>query len=220
VAILALALFGSRARDDAAADADVDLLAVTSDRKPATTVRKQLRIPCYPLGEMIAYAGLGDLFVLHVVTEGRVIYEAWPVFERIRRAFRYNGDYAREIRLATDVGWLLARFGDRLSSARVLNARIAWCTRTILIARAAAQGRPVFGARQLAEFCGSPDVVTLIHNKNSGERDPEMVAKFTEVLRAFGAQEPPVPETLDEQKRIFEADRNVPGLRLLDRLMT
>ena len=219
MAILGLALFGSRARRDGGSDADVDFLAVTTDRKPTFTVRRNLAVSTYPLGLMVAHAGLGDLFVLHVITEGQVIYESEPVFEKIKAAFRYNGDYAREIQLATDVGWFLTRFGDQLRSAHLLNSRMAWTTRTIAIARAAAQQRPVFGERQLADDCKSPDVAALIHNRNSGRRDPEMLAAFTRFLRAYGGKEPRAAATLEEQHAMFSADRNQAGLRLIGRMM-
>jgi hypothetical protein len=44
VAILGLALFGSRARQDGASDSDVDFLRMTTDRKPPFTVRKKLAV--------------------------------------------------------------------------------------------------------------------------------------------------------------------------------
>ena len=167
-------------------------------------------------------ARVGDLFVLHIISEANVIYqnEAFPTFDYIKNAFKYKEDYDREIKLATDVGWLLVRFGDRLTSARGLNARVAWATRTILIAKAAAERRPTFGARQLAEYSGSPDVLALIENKDSGERDPLLTQKFTGFLRTHGTPEPPVPATATEQRQIFKNDGNVVGVRLVERMMT
>ena len=221
MAILGLALFGSRARRDGDGAADVDLLALTTDRKPKFTVKNGVAVSCYPHGLMMYRAGIGDLFVLHVITESQVIYQssAHAVFDAVKNAFSYKDDYDREIKLASDVGWLLVRYGDRLSSARGLNGRMAWTTRSILIARAAAQRRPAFGARQLAEFSGSPDVLALIENKDSGERDPSLAPKFAAFLRSHGASEPRMPASLLEQKQMFEADRNVAGLRLVERMM-
>jgi hypothetical protein len=117
------------------------------------------------------------------------------------------------------VGWFLLRFGDRLLSAKLLNSRMAWVTRTVLIARAAARQRPTFGARQLAEFSGSPDVLTLICNRNSGERDPAMTERFAAFIRTHGAREPRMPANLEEQKQFFLAERNIAGLRLVERLL-
>ena len=221
MAILGLALFGSRARNDGGDASDTDLLALTTDREPKFTVRNGVAMSSLPYGLMLQRAGIGDLFVLHVNTEATVLYQAtaFPVFKTIKDTFRYKDDYFREIGLPSDVGWFLMRFGDRLSSARLLNGRIAWVTRTILIARAAAQQRPMFGAAQLAEFSGSPDVLTLIENKNSGERDPSMIEKFAAFIRAHGAREPRMPANLEEQKQFFLAERNAAGLRLVDLML-
>jgi len=221
VAILGLALFGSRARGDGDEGADLDLLALTTDRKPKFTIQNDVALSCYPHGLMMFRAGIGDLFVLHVITEGTVLYQSseLAVFDAIKSAFKYKDDYAREIKLASDVGWLLVRFGDRLSSAKRLNGRMAWTTRSILIAKAAAERRPAFGARQLAEFSGSPDVLTLIENKDNGERDPSLIEKFAAFLQEHGAAPPPVPKTAREQRQTFAADRNVVGVRLVERMM-
>ena len=148
-----------------------------------------------------------------------MIYQSDEVFDAVKNAFRFKDDYAREIKLASDVGWMLVRFGDRLSSARGLNGRMAWATRSILIAKAAAERRPTFGARQLAEYSGSPDVLALIENKDSGQRDPLLTEKFAAFLRTHGAPEPPVPATAGEQRRTFRDDRNFVGVRLVERMM-
>jgi predicted nucleotidyltransferase len=221
VAILGVALFGSRARDDGDAASDTDLLALTTDRQPKYTVRNGVALSAFPYGLMLRRAGLGDLFVLHINTEATVLYQssATPVFKTIKDSFRYKDNYFREVGLPSDVGWFLLRFGDRLRSAKLLNARMAWVTRTILIARAAGQQQPTFGARQLAEFSGSTDVLTLIENKNSGVRDPSMIEKFAAFIRTHGAREPRMPQNLEEQKQFFLAERNITGLRLVERMM-
>jgi len=221
VAILGLALFGSRARGDGDEGADLDQLALTTDRKPKFTIQNDVALSCYPYGLMKFRAETGDLFVLHVITEGRVIYQSaeLAVFDEVKNGFKYKENYAREIKLASDVGWLLVRFGDRLSSAKRLNGRMAWTTRSILIAKAAAERRPTFGARQLAEFSGSPDVLALIENKGSGERDPTLIEKFAAFLRTHGAPAPPVPRTAREQRQTFVDDRNVVGVRLVQTMM-
>ena len=217
MAILGVALFGSRAREDGGAESDTDLLALTTDRQPSHTARNGVVLSSFPYGLMLHRAGLGDLFVLHVNTEAAVLYQsaAFPVFKTIKDTFRFKDDYFREIGLPSDVGWFLMRFGERLRSARLVNTQMAWVTRTILIARAAAQRQPIFGARQLAEFSGSPDVLTLIENRNSGERDPSMIEKFAQFIRTHGAREPRMPANLEEQKQFFLAERNGVGLRLV-----
>jgi hypothetical protein len=215
MAIIGLAVYGSRARQDDAADADIDLLAVTTDRTSAAAAHDTLTISSYPLGQIICRAGLGDLFVLHIATEAKVIYEAWPVFEHIQRAFKYKDDYAREIRLASDVGWFLVRYQARFDDTKRFNESMAWCARTILIAMAANHRRPLFSAQLLSEFVDSPDVLTIIKNKDNTNDAPAVVDRFQSFLRMFGAEEPPPARTLEEQKARFDADRNARGSRVV-----
>jgi len=213
MSIVGLALYGSRAREDHDEDSDVDLLAVTTAGVPrATAAHDHIAIASYPCDEVIGSARRGDLFALHIVTEAKVLYEAWPVFEEMQRAFTYRADYGREVKVASDVGWFLLRYRSRFSDGRLFNEKIAWCTRTILIARAAGARRPAFSAAGLARFSGSPRVAALIRNKGCGDVDGQLLEAFGEVLTTFGAAVPPVPTTLGEQWRTFEAERNGPGM--------
>jgi len=213
MSIVGLALYGSRAREDHDEDSDVDLLAVTSAGTPrATAAHDHIAIASYPCDEVIGSARRGDLFALHIVTEAKVLYEAWPVFEEMQRAFTYRPDYRREVKVASDVGWFLLRYRSRFPDGRLLTEKMAWCTRTILIARAAGARRPVFSADGLARFSGSPHVAALIRNKGSEDVDGQLLEAFRKVLTTFGAAVPPMPTTLGEQWRTFQADRNGPGM--------
>lgn len=211
---IGLVLYGSRARGDHDHDSDVDLLAVTDGGTASKAVHDRVSICRYPLTEIVRRAGYGDLFVLHIVSEGRVIYQRSPVLEDMRNAFVYRPDYAREMALASDVGWFLVRHGDQLDPRRV-NENMAWCTRTMLVARAASLRQPVFSAAGLAELAGCPEVVAVIKNKSSRSIDPGMVTRFREVLHRFGTTQPAPWRTLDEQRRAFEADRNAVGVNMV-----
>jgi hypothetical protein len=219
MALIGLAVYGSRARDDAGAPADIDLLGVTTDPASKTVARGGLSFSIYPLRQMICHAGLGDLFVLHIVTEARVLYEAWPVFEQIRRAFKYKDDYRREIKLASDVGWFLARHPYRFADAKRFNERMAWCARTILIAHAANGRRAIFSARALSEFASSPDVLAIIRNKDNPQPAAEIVESFQALLTRFGAAALPPLATLRDEAARFDADRNPVGVRSVRAVM-
>ena len=107
------------------------------------------------------------------------------MFDHIRDAFRYRNEYAREIRLASDTGWFLVRSGHRFGDVRSLNRRIAWCTRTILIATAAEQRRAIFSASGLGEFSGSTAVPELIRNKDNVDMDARIIEMFRDVLSTW-----------------------------------
>jgi hypothetical protein len=217
MAIIGLALYGSRARQDHEPGADTDILAVITEGEPGSSTSDGLSLSWQPMGRLVCGAGTGDLFVLHIVSEARVLFETWPVFDLIRRSFRYKDDYRREIGLASDVGWFLLRHGDRSSANRLVGERIAWSVRTILIARAADVRRPVFGPGALAEFAGLPNVRALIRSTDpAGSTDSMrgmMRETFRTVLDAFGTAEPRELRTIDDWSRHFERDRNVMGSR-------
>lgn len=212
MAIIGIAVYGSRARGEANPRADLDLLAVVSDCPPAAALGPNHTLSCYTLRDLVCRAGIGDLFLLHVVTEARVVYELWPVFDRIRRSFRYKDDYGREIHLASEAGWFLARHAERFVDRKRFNERMAWCTRTILIARAANDRRAIFSADDLARFAGSQDVAAIIRNKECSRYDAGIAARFREFLGTFGGPEPP-PLSVGAQKARFDADRNLVGSR-------
>jgi predicted nucleotidyltransferase len=214
MAVIGVALYGSRARQDHEPGADTDILAVITGHEPRSSHSDGLSLSWQPLGRLVSGAGIGDLFVLHIVSEARVLFEAWPVFDLIRRSFRYKDDYRREIGLASDVGWFLLRHGDRSMANRLVGERMAWSVRTILIARAADLRRPIFGPDALAEFAGLPDVRELIRSRDRTDSTRGMMREtFRMVLEAFGTAEPREPRTIDDWSRHFERDRNVMGSR-------
>ena len=124
--ILALVLFGSRARGDHDDRSDVDLLALAGHCGPTFSARPGVTISCYPLDHVLRRARSGDLFAFHLVAEGKVLYEREPVFNLVQRAFCFRSDYTREIEMASDVGWFLLHHCDpavercRLQRADVL----------------------------------------------------------------------------------------------------
>jgi hypothetical protein len=211
MAIIGLALFGSRARQDNDDDSDFDLLAITTDAGPSTVARNKFTLTLCALEHIIGRARRGDLFTLHIVSEGKVIYDTAHVFEQIADAFRYKSDYTREIKLASDFGWLLVRNCERFKDKKEFAKRLVWSTRTILIAMAANQRRPIFSAKKLSEFAGSSDILALIGSKTDLRFDQDKMAKFERFLRTFGVKEPPL-QSLENDEDLFKEDRNVMGL--------
>jgi predicted nucleotidyltransferase len=216
--VLGLLLYGSRARGDHRPDSDVDLLAVTVDRRAPTATIGGWRLSTYPQPEVVRRAQLGDLFVLHLVAEGAVLFDRVGVFELMRGAFIFRDQYDREVTLASDVGWFLVRHGHDLEPHR-LNEQMAWCTRTILVARAASDRRAVFSAEALATFAGCPEVVTIIEHRSETTTAPDVRDRFVGVLERFGAPPRSPSRTVAEQRREFETDRNVVGVRMAGAVM-
>lgn len=210
-AIVGLVLYGSRARGDHDERSDVDLLAIAAGGPPAVVTRDGLTVSRYAVDHLLRRARSGDLFALHLVSEGTVIYERAPVFAQMKRAFRYRSEYWPEIAMASDVGWFLVHHHERAADGRRLNGRMAWCTHTMIAARAAMARQPVFSAAGLAAYSGSGAVASVIGSRRSATVDPAVVDQFRHVLVRFGGPEPEPLETLAAEERRFHLGRNPAG---------
>lgn len=210
-AVVGLILFGSRARADHSQRSDFDFLGIAHGGPPARITRGPATMSVYPLAHVLERARAGDLFAWHLVSEGRVLFETEPVFERIKASFRLRPDYCREIGLASDVGWTLVHHAGRFDDPGRFNKKMAWCTHTMIVARAAAAREPVFSSAGLARFACSDDVGRVIDGKRDAEVSDESVERFRQVLERFGTGEPPALGGLDAELRRFEAVGNAAG---------
>ncbi|PMS19151.1 nucleotidyltransferase domain-containing protein [Trinickia dabaoshanensis] len=216
--ILALALYGSRARDDQQPDSDVDLFAVTDDAEYRMVVQANINMACYPRDLAIQRANSGDLFILHIALESRPLFDSSGEFDFIRESFNYKNSYEQEIDLASDLAWFLLKNAEKFRDYIFFNRRVAWCVRTILIARSAELRRPVFSAKQLGEFSGSSEAFLLISAKNSDQFISGYLDHLRGFLDRFGSPNPvPSGEQIDWAMR-FSASRNVMGLKTLSNM--
>ncbi|RAS15832.1 nucleotidyltransferase domain-containing protein [Paraburkholderia bryophila] len=218
MAILALALYGSRAREDQQPDSDVDLFAVTDDSEYRMVVQANINMACYPRDLAIQRAESGDLFVLHIALEAKPLFDLSGEIDAICASFNYKDNYAQEICLASDLAWFLFGHAESFRDYTFYNRRVAWCVRTILIAKSAEMRRPVFAAKQLGEFSGSWEAFLLINAKSTGQFIPSYLDYLKKFLDRFGFPNPvPSGEQLDWAMR-FSASRNVMGLKTLSNI--
>jgi predicted nucleotidyltransferase len=184
--ISAMFLFGSHARGDEDIFSDTDLLLISEDNRPQHVQKGHLSTSIYPLEDLLTRALDGDLFVCHIVREAKAIYDPSDQLALLREHFMLRASYEQEIAQASDLGWFIVDFGREGHRQSLLNRRIAWCVRTILIAKSAELNRPVFSAAELAVFAQSSDVLKLIKNKETDRADPEALAMLGNFLLAFG----------------------------------
>jgi hypothetical protein len=115
----------------------------------------------YPWSKLLTDAANGDLFVCHIVQEAKPLFDPDDQLTALRAAFHLRTTYTREIEHASDLGWYLARFGRNIDS-RVLVRRMIWCVRTILIARSAEAGVPIFAPQALASSAPRSEAARLL----------------------------------------------------------
>jgi hypothetical protein len=220
--ISAVLLFGSRARGDHEEGSDLDLLFVTSEPQPRHRAVDHISLSLYPLNTLLDRAAGGDLFVCHLVYEAKPIYDPTGELARLRAAFRFCDSYAREVAHASDLGWMLARFGRSAPNSSLANRRIAWCVRTILIARSAERRHPVFSQRDLAAFAAQESVARLIRQKSSdGPPSQEVLGELRRFLEQWGERDPvPAAAEAFDYEHTFVQSGNDVGRQTLEGVMS
>lgn len=182
--IVAALLFGSVARSDHSEGSDTDLLMVKLDNETRHVSVGGLSLFFYPWTTLEHNARNGDLFVWHLIREAKPIFDPDGYLPRLESVFQHRSSYASEICRATELGWFLARFGQELNSD-LQAKRALWCVRTILIARSAERGDPVFAPHLLANQTQSTGGRNLLFQRH-GERN---IAEVRQSLRSFLEQE-------------------------------
>jgi len=184
---------------------------------PRHVTESNLSLSFYPLEHLVALAREGDLFVFHLIREGKPIDDPESVFPRLQAEFTLRDSYSREIGHASDLGWFLANCGENLFDLSLVNRRIGWCVRTILIARSAELGEPIYSATRLAEFSGLPSVFGLLRHRKDKEISPGAVAALKDFLAIWG-QASPVRNLMSEEAfaRHFEETNNEVAIRTIE----
>jgi len=209
---MCLLLYGSRARGDHDASSDVDVTAITAGERAEQVTIARVTTMAYPLDDALRAARSGSLFAFHLVSEGKVLFESPRVFGRIQRAFRFRDDYTPVIEMCSEAGWFLLHHREKATDARRFNQAVAWCTREMLIARAATERSPVFSADGLAGLVGCSAVASVIRGKRSAVIDPVVLRDFRAILGEFGAPEPKTQPMLSSAAHRFRAARNSAGV--------
>lgn len=181
MSIAAVLLFGSLARQDNKRGSDTDILLVSEEQKPRHISVGHLSMFFYPWRKLQDDAREGDLFVCHIVREAKALFDPETRLDQLRSVFRLRESYRREIALATDLGWFLLRYGTDINSALVAK-RMIWCARTILIARSAEAGNPIFAPHALSDFSGSESARELLADRHSRIPDTRMRRQFQRFL--------------------------------------
>jgi hypothetical protein len=213
--ISAVLLFGSRARGDSSRGSDTDLLLVSAGGMPRHRSSGHLSMFFYPWPKLVEDARAGDLFVCHLTMEAQPVYDPTLRLDELRAEFRLQSSYAREIAAASDVGWFLDQHANELVPA-VVTRRMLWCVRTILIAKSAERGEPVFAPIRLASKTSSAAAAELLLDRHQRKPDASMRRRFRSFLTEQAvASSIGESAELGDYERWFERSGNAVGLRTL-----
>ncbi|TAY98658.1 nucleotidyltransferase domain-containing protein [Rhizobium leguminosarum] len=212
--IEAIFLYGSWARGDQGERSDKDLLMVTDEEKGYHVTDGVNSMTYYPLSSLKSKALLGDLFIYHIVLEAKCVLDPNNVLSLLRKTFKPKESYFAETRHGGDLGWYLVHHHLSLPLGLVAK-RIAWSVRTVLIARSATRGRPVFSPENLVSLSDFEDTDILIASRHGNFSNGALRA-----LRSFLEFEkfpdPLGPEAGDVLwRRHFAETSNYVGIQLL-----
>jgi predicted nucleotidyltransferase len=152
--LLSLIMYGSRARGDHRQTSDVDLLGVIESGPISREVSARgASLYKYPIAPLIEKSKSGDLFLLHLCREGKVLHDTADIFARVQDCFEFKKSYIDERREASAIIWYLTERPSFISQRKV-RRRLVWAIRTLVIADAAEKREALFGSKYLEEFSG------------------------------------------------------------------
>ena len=214
--ISAILLFGSRARQDNSRGSDTDLLLISPPGTPRHKSIGHLSMFFYPWQKLMDDACDGDLFVCHIVREAKPMFDPLGQLDKLRSKFRLRSSYAREIAHARDLGWFLDRYAGELNSDVVVR-RMVWCVRTILIARLAERGTPVFAPTALATRAPAA-AADLLADRHQCRLDVPMRQRFRHyMILQEGRPALGYEATIDDHRAFFLQTGNKVGLQTIER---
>jgi|WetSurMetagenome_2_1015567.scaffolds.fasta_scaffold22076_3 hypothetical protein len=202
MSITSLMIYGSCARGDNEPYSDVDILALHSESYYKMNAHNKLNIVYYSCELLQKRMQSGNLFCLHLVKEGKIIHDTNNILKNILEKFEYKESYEKEIKEASELCWTLMKFAEDFDNLFYFNKKLAWCVRTIIIAKSAEQKTPVFSKNDLSNFINDKSILSIIGAKDSDKFQRNNLNILEKFLALWGTKK---PFWLDEIKSINEA---------------
>jgi predicted nucleotidyltransferase len=203
--LVSLILYGSRARGDHRQKSDVDLLGVIEEGAIRTEFSAGgTSLYRYPSKLLMENSRKGDLFVLHLITEGIVIHDSFNVFKNVKECFQFKDSYSDEIATA----YIVVKFFEshpQLLRQRAARKRLVWGIRTILIARCAERRQACFSSDALARVSGISALRKVVDDRNQADFK-DLIAVAKRVAKNFGEEYfiGEWPASSSEQRKLME----------------
>ncbi|EJP4346037.1 nucleotidyltransferase domain-containing protein [Escherichia coli] len=190
--IKTLVIYGSTARGDQTEASDVDMFAIYDGLHYKMIVKGKLNIAMYPVALAKKIMEGGSLFALHLKEEGLPIFNE-ELFESISSSFKYKENYSDDIDTATKLLHFICTENNNIQNKFLMNKRISWCVRTILISLSAEMRAPIFAKESLAlkfstELITHQDISTLIDLKSSKDDSKKLIPICQNFLSVYGVR--------------------------------
>lgn len=183
--IKSLAIYGSTARGERSSNSDVDCFAIYDESYYKMVVKGSVNIAFYPVSLAEKIMKEGSIFALHINKEA-VPYFNEQLFSEVVSLFQYKAHYNYEIDTASKLLQFILKYEKKIKNKSLMNKRISWCVRTILISMSAMKREPIFSKDKLSQVFSNnlileKELMQLIALKSSHvseKKDLELVGKF------------------------------------------
>jgi hypothetical protein len=145
--------------------------------------------------------------------EAVAVWDPRGLLEELRAAFRPKASYAETIQKAEDIGYYLL-LNTLLIEPSLLNRRISWVVRTILIARMLEKSKLTFAPAELIQGLGAYDIFPLLAAKDDDDIDAERFKLLENFLKRYGTREGP-PAAPPDYEELFRVTGNTFGLKTI-----
>lgn len=151
-----LMVFGSYARGDFTLESDIDLLGITEDEFSSKVIKGKVNISLYKKTKMKSMANNGSLFVYHLKTEGKILYDTdnW-INDLFENSFSLKKHYWMEKTFSFELIKDILNNYDNINNVTYAHSKITWALRTIFSAIGAENKIPFFAKSVIKREFGS-----------------------------------------------------------------
>jgi predicted nucleotidyltransferase len=149
-------LFGSYARGDENPESDIDVLQIVRKPTPARKVGN-IVVSCYTIGQLINLAKQGSLFVLHLRTEGVILYDPKRTLRSALDCYVAPITYEKQLSTISVAAAVLLLDLDSLiekQASGIVSLGI-YLLRTLIYVRCIEKGTPAFSLVRAEEILGN-----------------------------------------------------------------
>ena len=180
-----LMIYGSHARDDYIEDSDVDLISLTENNTSKKIIKNKINLSIYSITKIQDMAISGSLFVYHLKTEGKILYDENDIFnDLLNNKFLLKQNYSIEKYFSYDLLKEISSIYNTTSNITFAHSKIIWCLRTIFASIGAENNKPIFSRDSINQEFGK-EASEFTKLKNSQKENKNKIIKIIKFIETI-----------------------------------